>query len=98
MCLVRQRFQTVVEQGSYSPIEVGVLVQSFEFTFELGLKTIKNYLYEQGIETQYPRQTLKEGFNLQLIEDGHTWIHMLEKRNELSHTNNQEVAHHAVKY
>ncbi len=53
-------------------------------------------MYEQGIETQYPRQALKEGFNSQLIEDGHTWIHMLEKRNELSHTYNQEVAHHAV--
>ena len=89
-------FQTAVDQGSYSPIEVGGLVQSFEFTFELGWKTIKDYLYEQGIETQYPRQALKEAFHSKLIEDGHTWMHMLEKRNELFHTYNQEVAYHAV--
>ena len=89
-------FEEAVEQGNYSPIEIGGLVQSFEFTFELGWKTIKDQLYEQGIETQYPRQALKEGFNTKLIADGHTWIHMLEKRNELSHTYNAEVAAHAV--
>ncbi len=89
-------FTATVEKESYSPIEAGGLVQAFEFTFELGWKTIKDYLYEQGIETQFPREAIKEAFNTQIIADGHTWIHMLEKRNELSHTYNENVAKQAV--
>ena len=89
-------FKSAVEKESYSPIEVGGLVQAFEFTFELGWKTIKDYLYEQGIDTKFPRDTIKEGFNTQIITDGHSWIEMLEKRNELSHTYNETVAEHAI--
>jgi nucleotidyltransferase substrate binding protein (TIGR01987 family) len=89
-------FEKAVEQKQYNPIEIGGLVQSFEFTFELGWKTMKDYLYEQGTETKFPRETLKEGYATQIIEDGHTWIEMLEKRNELSHTYNDAVAAHAV--
>jgi nucleotidyltransferase substrate binding protein (TIGR01987 family) len=89
-------FEKAVEQQSYTPIEISGLVQAFEFTFELAWKTIKDYLYEQGIETTFPRAALKEAFNTQIIRDGHTWIEMLEKRNELSHTYNEEVANNAV--
>lgn len=89
-------FETTVEKESYTPIEVGGLVQAFEFTFELGWKTIKDFLYEQGLNTNFPREAIKEGFRTQIIEDGHVWLHMLEKRNELSHTYNEEVASQAV--
>jgi nucleotidyltransferase substrate binding protein (TIGR01987 family) len=89
-------FETTIEKESYTPIEVGGLVQAFEFTFELGWKTIKDFLYEQGLNTNFPRETIKEGFKTQIIEDGHAWLHMLEKRNELSHTYNEEVASQAV--
>jgi nucleotidyltransferase substrate binding protein (TIGR01987 family) len=89
-------FETTVDKDAYSPIEVGGLVQAFEFTFELGWKTIKDYLYEQGLNTNYPREAIKEGFQTKIIEDGHTWVHMLEKRNELSHTYNEAVAEQAI--
>jgi len=89
-------FETAVDKETYTPIEIGGLVQAFEFTFELGWKTIKDYLYEQGLPTSYPRETIKEGFHVQLVKDGHTWIHMLEKRNELSHTYNADTAAQAV--
>ena len=89
-------FEKAVEKTEYTPIEVGGLVQSFEFTFELGWKTIKDYLYLQGIETTTPREATKEGFNTRIIENGHAWMNMIEKRNELSHTYKAEVAKHAV--
>ena len=88
--------EEAAKKESYTPIEVGGLVQAFEFTFELAWKTIKDYLYEQGLETKYPRATIKEGYSTQIIEDGHTWIAMLEKRNELSHTYDQAVAKQAI--
>jgi nucleotidyltransferase substrate binding protein (TIGR01987 family) len=89
-------FQTTIDKETYTPIEVGGLVQAFEFTFELGWKTIKDFLYEQGLTTNFPREAIKEGFQTQIIEDGHTWLHMLEKRNELSHTYNEAVAKQAI--
>ncbi len=89
-------FQTAVDKESYTPIEIGGLVQAFEFTFELGWKTIKDFLYEQGLNTSYPREAIKEAFQTGIISDGHTWLHMLEKRNELSHTYNETVAEQAV--
>lgn len=90
-------FESAVDKGNYTPIEVGGLVQAFEFTFELGWKTIKDYLYEQGLSTNFPREAIKEGFQTKIIEDGHTWLQMLEKRNEFAHTYNAIVAKEAVK-
>ncbi|MBM2816583.1 MAG: nucleotidyltransferase substrate binding protein, family [Ignavibacteria bacterium] len=89
-------FDSVANKEVYSPLEIAGLVQSFEFTFELALKTVKDYLYEQGIPTNFPREAIKEGFRTGIIEDGHTWLEMLEKRNELTHTYNSEVAENAV--
>jgi nucleotidyltransferase substrate binding protein (TIGR01987 family) len=89
-------FQTTVDKDIYTPIEVGGLVQAFEFTFELGWKAVKDFLYEQGLNTSYPREAIKEGFKTEIIKDGHTWLHMLEKRNELSHTYNEAVAEQAI--
>jgi nucleotidyltransferase substrate binding protein (TIGR01987 family) len=89
-------FETTVDKERYTPIEVGGLVQAFEFTFELGWKTIKDFLYDQRLNTNYPRETIKEGFQTQIIEDGHTWRQMLEKRNELSQIYDEEIAKLAV--
>ncbi len=98
----KQRFQnfekaflflkSTVGRDEYSPLEIGGLVQAFEFTFELAWKTMKDYLDAQGIDAKSPRETIKEAFAMQIIADGHVWIEMLEKRNELSHTYNFEVA------
>jgi nucleotidyltransferase substrate binding protein (TIGR01987 family) len=62
------------------------LIQRFEYTFELSWKTMKDYLEARGISAAYPRDTIKESFAHGLIEDGETWMEMLERRNLLSHT------------
>lgn len=86
-----------VEQKQFSELEAAGVIQLFEFTFELSWKTIKDYLQLQGISLNFPREILKEAFRTELIEDGHLWIKMLEKRNELTHTYNEEMAQRAVK-
>ena len=72
------------------------LIQAFEFTFELAWKTLKDYLDYQGVIVRSPREAIKESFSEQLIEDGHLWIQMLEKRNELTHTYNEAQSQKAV--
>ena len=80
----------------YDELQGVGLIQSFEFTFELGWKTLKDFLQEQGVDVQFPREVIKQAFAAQLIEDGALWIEMLDKRNELSHTYNQEQAKRAI--
>lgn len=85
-----------VEQGKYDELQAAGLVQSFEFTFELAWKTLKDYLQEGGYETITPREVIKQAFQAGLVEDGHCWIEMLVKRNELTHTYNQEQSEAAL--
>ena len=80
----------------YDELQGAGLVQSFEFTFELAWKTLKDYLQDQGLEVQFPREVIKQAFTAQLLEDGTLWIEMLDKRDELTHTYNQEQAQRAV--
>ncbi len=84
------------ELGTYDDLQRAGLIQSFEFTFELAWKTLKDYLQEQGMQVQYPREAIKHSFSTGLIEDGNLWIQMLDKRNELTHLYNEEQAKNAL--
>lgn len=85
-----------VALGQYDKLQQAGLVQSFEFTFELAWKTAKDYLESMGVSVPYPRLVIKEAFQAGLIDDGHLWMKMLDKRNELSHTYNDIQAKNAV--
>ncbi len=71
-----------------SPLEKEGAVQRFEYTFELGWKTVKDFLEAGGlaIAPVTPRQVLKEAFAAKVIADGQVWVDMLDHRNLLSHT------------
>jgi nucleotidyltransferase substrate binding protein (TIGR01987 family) len=98
----KQRFQNLekafrfleraTEQKSFNELEAAGLVQSFEFTFELAWKTLKDYLVDQAFQVQSPRDVIKQAFQSNYLTDGHVWIQMLEQRNLLTHTYNEEQA------
>lgn len=67
-------------------------IQRFEFVYELSWKLMKNYLEYQGIEVSSPRETFREGFKSNLIEDATQWINLMQNRNRTSHTYNEETA------
>lgn len=71
------------------------IVQAFEFTFELGWKTLKDYLAEQAVKAAFPRDVIKESVRYELIDDGEAWLDMLEKRNLLAHTYDEVRAEQA---
>lgn len=68
------------------------LIQTFEFTFELGWKVVKDYLKYNGVEARLPREAIKEGFAAGVIEDGQLWIDMMDARNSTSHSYDEKVA------
>lgn len=81
-----------IAQNGITDIAIMALVQAFEITFELAWKTQKDYLEYNGIKVNTPRETIKEAFQSNIIEDGQIWIDMMESRNKTSHTYNVEFA------
>lgn len=67
-------------------------IKAFEFSFELGWKTIKDYLWYNGIQVNLPRETIKQAYSNEIILDGQAWINMLEERNLMVHTYNEDQA------
>ena len=80
-------------QEPVTPIVRDATIQRFEFTYELCWKTLKGYLEDtHGIRAVSPRLVFKEAFAIDLIENEDTFIEMIESRNTLSHTYNEDQA------
>ncbi|MCD4722844.1 MAG: nucleotidyltransferase substrate binding protein [Desulfobacula sp.] len=80
-----------------SDIEQQGIIQSFEFTFELSWKTLKDYLEAQGVTCQFPREIIKKAFQHQIISEGELWLDMLGKRKLLAHTYDENLAMEAYR-
>lgn len=103
----KQRFQnfekaflhlkSAVFKTNLSDLERAGLIQIYEFTLELGWETVKDYLEEKNVEVKFPRDTIKEAFKYEIIEQGDIWMDMLEKRNLMSHTYDETTAELAYK-
>ncbi len=98
----KQRFQNYqkalkyLEQALDIPqpdiIQKAGLIQFFEMSFELAWNVIKDYLEEQGfVEIRSPRNALKTAFETGLIEDGHSWMQLLDDRNMTSHAYDEDT-------
>ncbi len=82
-----------IDKGDLSELEEQGLIKSFEHTFELAWKTLKNFLEYSGQTDIYgPRDVIRKAFQLDLIQDGDGWMEMLKSRNKTSHTYNEETA------
>ena len=80
-------------EESESPIVRDACLQRFEFSYELLWKTLKVFLEEiHGVRAVSPRQVFKEAFALSIIDEELTFVEMIESRNTLSHTYNEEQA------
>ena len=57
-----------------SELEQAGIIQFFEMTFELGWKVLKDYLESDGYIVKSPRETIKQAFQNEIINDGHIWM------------------------
>lgn len=85
-----------IEKEGLTKIYTMALIQAYEIVFELAWKTLKDYLEYNGIKTDTPRETIKEAFQTNIINNGQTWIEMMEARNKTSHTYKEEFARQLV--
>ncbi len=93
----RQFHAAILDFESLSVLEKEGLIQRFEYTFELAWKTLEDYLEAKDVAVTFPRDVIKAAFHYELIEDGEIWMDMLDKRNVLAHTYDEERFNFAIK-
>jgi nucleotidyltransferase substrate binding protein (TIGR01987 family) len=84
------------KEDNKSELEKAGIIQFFEMTFELAWKVLKDYLEAQGFIVKSPRETIKQAFQMGIIEDGHLWMEALSKRNLTTHTYDEAFAEKLV--
>jgi nucleotidyltransferase substrate binding protein (TIGR01987 family) len=92
------RLETACEEDDYSDLERAGLVKTFEFSFELAWKTLKDLLYYEGYDEKTPRAVLRRAFAVGYLDESEaeTALDALDKRNLLSHTYSEDTAEEAV--
>ena len=87
------QLQKFIDKGELSELEEQGLVKAFEYTYELAWTTLKDFLEYRGQTDIYgSRDAIRKAFQLNLIDDGESWMDMLKSRNITSHTYNKETA------
>lgn len=102
----RQRFVNfekiykLLNQYINKPIETELeragIIQFFEISFELSWKLMKDYLEAQEFNVKSPRETIKQAYQIGMIDDGHIWIDALADRNMTVHTYDEKLAEKMV--
>lgn len=93
---LEEGFEELTEEAIYdnhlSLAEEGI-IQRFEFTYELALNLLADYIQFTGDERpQGKKETIRTAFKLNLITDGDTWMEMIKDRNSTSHQYDEQVA------
>jgi len=90
---VLERIFLIRKERELTEAEKMGLIQSFEFTFELAWKVMKDYFTEKGnIEIHGSKDAIRMSFSLGIIQNGEVWFDMIDSRNDTSHAYDEEVA------
>lgn len=92
------RLVDACNQVHYTELEQAGLIKTFEFSFELSWKVLKDLLYFDGHEVNGPRAVFRKSFESGYIDehDCEILLDALEKRNPLSHVYREITALEAV--
>ncbi len=76
----------IAAEQSVDDLDIDGSIKRFELCYELSWKLIKEYLADKGIISHNPRDTFKNAFANNLIDNEEIWLKMIEDRNYLVHT------------
>ena len=92
-CRALERLEDFLDPPVLNEREQQGLIKAFEYTYELAWNTLRDLLRSQGDASLLgARDSLREAFRLGLIEQGDTWMLMIQDRNLTSHTYNRSTA------
>ena len=86
------RLREAVEQPAATLKDRESRVVRFGFTYELTWKTLQKALAAEGIVANSPRAAFRAAFKQGWIEDEQGWLDMIEDRNLLAHTYDEDRA------
>jgi nucleotidyltransferase substrate binding protein (TIGR01987 family) len=77
---------------SLSDLEKEGVIQRFEVTLELAWKTLKDKMEDDGIilDKISPKSIIRQAFQAKYIDNAECWLEMIEDRNVMSHTYDEE--------
>lgn len=81
-------------KNSENDIYQDALIKRFEFTFELGWKTLREFLIDQGyrLEILSPKGVIAFAYQEGILSDETLWLNMLEARNLTAHDYGRELS------
>ena len=86
-----------IDKDGLSELEEQGLIQSFEYTYELGWIVLKDFMeYKGQTEIYGSRDAISRAFKLELIENGEGWMDMYKSRTMTTHTYNEKTAREVV--
>lgn len=88
----------VAKVRELNDFEADGMIQRFEFTFELAWKLLKSYAEYQGVDKEImgSRDAIRWAFENGLITDSNVWMEMIKRRNDTSHTYDEDTASEVV--
>jgi len=86
------------EERKLSDLEQQGLIQAFEFTFDMGWKTLQDYVTDRGYDGERgkPNLIISEASKFDLINESN-WKLLTKARNQTSHTYDEEIADEVAK-
>lgn len=82
-----------MDLNELSQLEKEGVIQRFEYTLELGWKTLKDKMEFDGLilDRISPKVVVKEAFQAKYIDQIEVWLEMINDRNLLSHSYDLET-------
>ncbi len=91
------QLEKFIDKDDLNELEEQGIIKAFEYTYELGWKTLQDLLKEKGYENIVgPKPVIDQSFQDGYIKNGKGWISMHKSRNLTSHTYNEETAKEIV--
>ncbi len=76
-----------MEGRPLSDLEKAGIIQRFEICWELGWKSLRDYLAHSGqpLDIPSPANVIRAAFAINLINDGDAWFEAMQARNRMAH-------------
>ena len=96
-CKALTQLTEFIEKGELNKFEKQGFIQSFEYTYELAWRVMKDYAeYQANVEIGRSRDAIRYAFNNGLISDGASWLEMVKDRILSVHTYDETTADNIV--
>jgi nucleotidyltransferase substrate binding protein (TIGR01987 family) len=91
------QLEVFVLVNELNDLEKQGLIKAFEYTYELGWKTLQDLLKYNGyVDIVGPRPVIEQSFQDGYITDGMGWMQMHKSRNLTSHTYDKATANEII--